>query len=113
MIRKRFYRAPSCQGQFGRRLNEGLASLDLVDLKEVFESRASMMRTVPLFLRGAFSAAVRLVVEALQLDGEVFLTCLRTARRGAAAGPSGMTADHLFSILESETDSELLVQVAS
>ena len=37
----------------GRRLNEGLASLDLVDLKEVFESRASVMRTVPLFLRGS------------------------------------------------------------
>ena len=52
-------------------------------------------------------------VEALQLDGEDFLTCLRTARRGAAAGPSGMTVDHLFSILESEADSELLVQVAS
>ena len=31
---------------------------------------------------------------ALQLDGEDFLTCLRTAKRGAAAGPSGMTADH-------------------
>ena len=52
-------------------------------------------------------------VEALELDGDVFLTCLRTARRGAAAGPSGITADHLFSILESEADSELLVQVAS
>ena len=47
------------------------------------------------------------------MDGEVFLTCLRTARRGAVAGPSGMTADHLFSILDSEADSELLVQVAS
>ena len=45
-------------------------------------------------------------VEALQLDGEVFLTCLRTAR-------FGMIADHLFSILESEADSELLVQVVS
>ena len=52
-------------------------------------------------------------VEALELDGEVFLTCLKTARRGAAAGPSGMTADHLFSIFESQADSELLVQVAS
>ena len=32
------------------------------------------------------------------------LTCLRTARRGAAPGPSGVTADHLFPILESEAD---------
>ena len=47
----------------GRRLNEGLASLDLVDPKEVFESRASVMRTVPLFLRGAFSAAMRLALQ--------------------------------------------------
>ena len=52
-------------------------------------------------------------MEALQLDGEDFLTCLRTARKGAAAFPSGETADHLFTILESEVDSELLVQNAS
>ena len=45
--------------------------------------------------------------------GEDFLTCLRTARKGAAPGPSGMTADHLFFILEGEADSELLVKVAS
>ena len=47
----------------GRRLNEGLASLDLVDLKEVFGRRVSVMRTVPLFLRGAFSAALRLALQ--------------------------------------------------
>ena len=41
------------------------------------------------------------------------LVCQRTARRGAAPGPSGMTADHLFPILESEVDSGMLVQVAS
>ena len=32
------------------------------------------------------------------LDPVEFLLCLRTARRGAAAGPSGMTSDHLFPI---------------
>ena len=36
-----------------------------------------------------------------------FLTCFRKARRGAAPGPSGMTSDHLFPLLESEADSEL------
>ena len=51
--------------------------------------------------------------ELLQLDAEEFLSCLRTARHGAAPGPSGMTVDHLFPILESEPDSELLVQVVS
>ena len=52
-------------------------------------------------------------VEPFELDGEAFLSFLRTARRGAAPGPSGMTADHLLAILESEVASELLVQVAS
>ena len=43
-----------------------------------------------------------------ELDGDAFLVCLRTARRGAGAAPSGMTADHLFPILESEVDSGML-----
>ena len=47
------------------------------------------------------------------LDGEMLLTCLRKSRRGAAAGPSGMTADHLFPILENERDSSLFVQAAT
>ena len=47
------------------------------------------------------------------LDGEMLLTCLRKSRRGAAAGPSCMTADHLFPILENELDSSLFVQAAT
>ena len=47
-----------------------------------------------------------------KLDGEMLLTCLRKSRRGAAAGPSGMTADHLFPILN-ERDSSLFVQAAT
>ena len=42
-----------------------------------------------------------------------FLICLRRARRGAAPGPSGVTSDHLYPVLESEAASELLTQVAS
>ena len=42
-----------------------------------------------------------------------FLVCLRRALGGAAAGPSGMTSDHIFPVLESEVASELLTQVAS
>ena len=49
-------------------------------------------------------------VEAFELDS--ILTCLRRARRGAAAGPSGMTSDHLFPVLENEGDSQLLCRVA-
>ena len=32
-------------------------------------------------------------VEAFELDSIEFLTCIRRARRGAAAGPSGMTSE--------------------
>ena len=51
--------------------------------------------------------------EAFQLDSIEFLTCLRKARHGPAAGPSGMTSDHLFPVLENECDSDLLCRVAS
>ena len=51
--------------------------------------------------------------EQFQLDPDEFLIGLRKTRRGAAAGPSGMTSDHLFPILESEADSDLLVQVGA
>ena len=53
------------------------------------------------------------LVEAFELDSIEFLTCLRRTRRGVAAGPSGMTSDHLFPVLENEGDSELLCRVAS
>ena len=46
------------------------------------------------------------------LDPVEFLTCLRQSRRGAAAGPSGMTSDHLFPVLENEGDSQRVVEVA-
>ena len=48
-----------------------------------------------------------------ELDQVEFLVCLRTARRGAAEEPSGMTADHIFPLLESEHDSRLLCQAVS
>ena len=51
--------------------------------------------------------------EPVALDPLEFLTCLRKARRGAAAGPSGMTSDHLFPMPENEGDSQRLVEVAS
>ena len=37
-----------------------------------------------------------------------FLACLRTARRGAAAGPSAATNEHLRALLDDEDDSRLL-----
>ena len=48
-----------------------------------------------------------------ELDPVEFLVSVRTARRGAAAGPSGMTADHLSTILDNEADSMLLVAACS
>ena len=52
-------------------------------------------------------------VTPFELDPSEFLLCLRTARRGAAPGPSGMTSDHLFPLLESDHDSDLFCQVGS
>ena len=52
-------------------------------------------------------------VEPVTLDPLEFLTCLRKARPGAAAGPSGMASDHLFPMLENEGDSQRLAEVAS
>ena len=48
-----------------------------------------------------------------ELDHDVFCVNLRSARRGAASGPSGMTCEHLQPFLESERDAELLCQVAA
>ena len=48
-----------------------------------------------------------------ELDESQFLVCLRTARRGAAGSPSGMTTDHLQPMSDNEHDSELLSQAAS
>ena len=43
------------------------------------------------------------------LDHHMFIQNVRSARRGAAAGPSGVTAEH---ILDSARDAELLCQAA-
>ena len=39
------------------------ASLDAVDLSDVFESRPRVMRAVPAVIRGAFRAAVRVALQ--------------------------------------------------
>ena len=40
----------------------------------------------------------------VDLDGEALLKNLHNSRRGAAAGPSGLTGDHFRVILDSESD---------
>ena len=47
-----------------------MASLDMDDLREVFRRRAVVMRIVPMFLRGAFKAALRVALEE-RILGEV------------------------------------------
>ena len=46
------------------------------------------------------------------IDRVWFLVSLRTARRGAAGGPSGMTAEHMRVLLHNERDSGLLFEMA-
>ena len=52
-------RAPVDIDVRARAIAVGMASLDMVDMREVFRRRAVVMRTVPVFLRGAFKAASR------------------------------------------------------
>ena len=46
------------------------------------------------------------------MDMKKFLANVRSARRGAAPGPSGMTVEHLRPLLESDRDSLLFHEVA-
>ena len=46
------------------------------------------------------------------LDKAKLLKNLKCARRGAAAGPSGMTADHLKVVLENHQDSDLFHNIS-
>ena len=57
--------------------------------------------------------ASRVPERPFDLDEEVFCRNLRSARRGAAPGPSGMTCEHLQPILESDRDTGLLSHVAT
>ena len=50
--------------------------------------------------------------EQVELCGEVLLKNLRSSRRGVAAGPSGMTGEHLRVILDSESDSDAFTAFA-
>ena len=50
--------------------------------------------------------------EQVELCGEVLLKYLCSSRRGAAAGPSGMTGEHLRVILDSESDSDAFTAFA-
>ena len=49
-----------------RNVAMGMASLDGVDLAEIFKQRARVMRTVPLFLNGTFQSAMRVALEEAQ-----------------------------------------------
>ena len=51
--------------------------------------------------------------EVFSLDEGLFVQSLRLSRRGAAAGPSGMTADHLQPVLDTERDTSLFFQFAT
>ena len=51
--------------------------------------------------------------EVFSLDEGLFVQSLRSSRRGAAAGPSGMTADHLQPVLDTARDTSLFFQFAT
>ena len=47
-----------------------------------------------------------------QLDEDKFACNVRSAKRGAAPGPSGMTTDHLRPLLKSHQDTQLMCKLA-
>ena len=47
-------------------------------------------------------------VAPFRLDAERFIKNIRSARRGAAGGPSGMTTEHLRPMMDSMNDMERL-----
>ena len=47
-----------------------------------------------------------------QLDEDKFARNVRSAKRGAAPGPSGMTTDHLRPLLKSHQDTQLMCKLA-
>ena len=49
----------------------------------------------------------------VDIDGDLLAKNLRTARRGAAGGPSGATAEHLKLLLESQVCTDLFVEAAT
>ena len=50
----------------GRRVREGFASLDSVDLVSIFKRRAHVMRSVPVLIKGAHTAAMRMSMEEVE-----------------------------------------------
>ena len=80
-----------------------LAPGDLQTLESLQNSRPQQMhRAIPqdLFERGTVVPAT--------LRYDYFVGNLRRARRGAAPGPSGITAEHLRPLLDDESDAKLL-----
>ena len=78
-------RAPVDIDVRARTIAVGMASLDMVDMREVFQRRAVVMRTVPVFLKGAFKAAFGVTLEE-RLLGE--------ANGGFHQGPAGLEVVH-------------------
>ena len=72
------------------------------------ERRPSRPREVP-----PLELLNRIPEVSFQLDEERFAKNVRSARRGAAAGPSGMTSEHLFPMLENDGDLQALTEFAS
>ena len=68
----------------------------------------------PPVMRDPLPAAITEFVSdrSFSLEEKKFASNLRSSRKGAAAGPSGMTADHLRPLLDNEQDSHRLFQIA-
>ena len=89
----------------GRQALEGaeLAPGNETTLRELNKRPARPMDPIP---------ELPLRVPVFNLDEQTFSKNVRSARRGAAGGPSGMTTDHLRPLLDNTKDTHLLFTVA-
>ena len=66
----------------GRRIREGFASLDDVDLMQWFRRRGHVMRSVPQVMKGAYTAAMRISMEEV-LRSKRFMTLRLKCEHGS------------------------------
>ena len=57
-------------------------------------------------------SATAVPVQPFDLDPELFCKNVRSGRRGAAPGPSGMTVEHLLGLVDSDHDMEVFASFA-
>ena len=70
------------------------------------------VRRLPIPRDHLSGSATAVPAQPFELDPELFCKNVRSVRRGAAPGPSGMTVEHLFGLADSDHDMEVFASFA-